>query len=89
MKIVGKVTQEERDEIKKLHMRKLSLIDLLKSLNEDDKLYEKVISDLSQTNERYEKWWNEIGEKYNFEGRGSNGNWTINFETCEITLSDF
>lgn len=88
MKVVGIVTLEERDEIKKLHMRKLSLIDLAKSLTENDELYEKVISDLSQTNEKFEKWWNEIGEKYSLEGRGSAGNWSINFDSCEISLSD-
>ncbi|MBQ0050901.1 MAG: CXXX repeat peptide modification system protein [Treponema sp.] len=88
MKIIGKVLQEERDEIKNLYMRKLSLIDLVKSLKDDDAIYEKVISDLSKTNEKFENWWNEIGAKYCLEGRGSTSNWTINFDTCEISLCD-
>lgn len=87
MKVIAKVLPEEKDEIKKLFMRKNSLIELIKSLNEDDSIYEKVMEDLSNTNEKFENWWNTIGIKYNLEGRGCTGNWSINFDTCEISLN--
>lgn len=88
MKLVGKATIEETNEIKSIYMRKMALIDLTKSLKNSDDIYEKVILDLSQTNEKFENWWREISEKYNLEGKNTDNNWTINFETREIYLCD-
>lgn len=85
-KIVGLVTVEERDEIQKLYKRHSGLADLAKIVSVDNaELYEKVVGDLGETDARFQDWWNQKGEKYNWES-AENGRWQINFETCEIFL---
>lgn len=32
-------------------------------------------------------WWDRMAQKYRWES-SPEGNWTINFDTCEITLND-
>lgn len=85
-KIVGKVTEEEKKEILSIYERKNGLQELAKVLRADDnELYERIINDLGETMTRFQKWWDTMGEKYQWES-APNGDWSINFETCEITL---
>ena len=63
-KIVGQVTEEEKQEIKKLFERRNGLKELTKILDSsNEELYEKLISDMSITQEKYKSWWNRMGEK--------------------------
>ena len=88
MKIVGKVTEEERNEIQALFERRNGLQDLAKILTADNSdLYEKLVKDLGETGYRFQNWWDRMVEKYNWEGKDG-GNWSINFDTCEILLND-
>ena len=85
-KIVGQVTVEEKDEIQKLFERRNGLNELAKILTvENEALYEKLVKDLGETGAKFQNWWNRMGEKYNWES-AEDGNWEINFETCEIYL---
>ena len=85
-KIVGKVTMDERDEIQALFERKNGLTELAKVLSpEDNALYEKLVKDLGETQSKFQGWWDRMSAKYGWESSRS-GNWTINFETCEISL---
>jgi len=85
-KIVGKVTEEEKNEILLLYERKNGLQELAKVLKADDSdLYEKLISDLGETGTKFQNWWDSMSTKYQWES-APNGNWSINFGTCEITL---
>ena len=85
-KEIGLVTQEERDEIKKLFERKNGLNELGKILTADnEELYNKLVRDLGETSTKFQDWWNEMGEKYNWES-AENGNWEINFNDCKIYL---
>lgn len=85
-KEIGLVTQEERDEIKKLFERKNGLNELAKILTTDNEdLYNKLVRDLGETSTKFQDWWNEMGEKYNWES-AENGNWEINFNDCKIYL---
>ncbi|MGN0188836.1 MAG: CXXX repeat peptide modification system protein [Candidatus Cryptobacteroides sp.] len=85
-KIVGNVTPEERDEIKNLFERRNGLNELAKILTADNaELYEKLVKDLGSTNTKFQDWWNRMGNKYQWES-APDGNWEINFDTCEITL---
>ena len=85
-KEIGLVTQEERDEIKKLFERKNGLNELAKILTADNEdLYNKLVRDLGETSTKFQDWWNEMGEKYNWES-AENGNWEINFNDCKIYL---
>ena len=85
-KLVGKVTPEEKAEIQNLFERKNGLLELAKILTvENGDLYEKLVKDIGETSTKFQKWWDEKSKKYNWESH-PNGNWEIDFQTCEITL---
>lgn len=85
-KLVGQVTPEEKDEIQRLFERRNGLNELAMILTPDkEELYEKLVKDMGETGFRFQQWWNTASQKYNWE-MTENGNWEINFETCEIFL---
>ena len=85
-KLVGQVTPEERTEIQTLFERRNGLNELAKILTaENAELYEKLVKDLGETGTRFQKWWDDMAAKYQWES-AENGNWEINFDTCEIFL---
>lgn len=85
-KLVGQVTPEERDEIQTLFERRNGLNELSQILTaENEALYEKLVKDLGETGAKFQDWWNRMGEKYNWES-AEDGNWEIDFETCNIYL---
>lgn len=85
-KLVGQVTSEEKDEIQRLFERRNGLNELSMILTPDkEELYEKLVKDMGETGVRFQQWWNTASQKYNWE-MTENGNWEINFETCEIFL---
>ena len=85
-KLVGQVTPEEKDKIQRLFERRNGLNELAMILTPDkEELYEKLVKDMGETGVRFQQWWNTTSQKYNWE-MTENGNWEINFETCEIFL---
>jgi len=85
-KLVGQVSESERDEIRQLFERRNGLNELAKILTADNaNLYEKLISDMGETSSRFQKWWDTNAAKYQWES-ADNGNWEIDFNTCEIFL---
>lgn len=85
-KLVGQVTVEEKNEIQTLFERRNGLNELAQILTaENEALYEKLIKDLGETGTKFQQWWDTMAEKYQWES-AEDGNWEINFETCEIYL---
>lgn len=85
-KLVGQVTPEERDEIQMLFERRNGLNELAKILTSDNtQLYEKLVKDMGETNTKFQGWWNRMSQKYQWEST-EDGNWEINFDTCEVFL---
>ena len=85
-KLVGQVTPEERTEIQTLFERRNGLNELAKILTvENAELYEKLVKDLGETGTKFQKWWDDMAAKYQWES-AEDGNWEINFDTCEIFL---
>ena len=88
-KRVGRVTPEERDEIRSLFERKNALVELFKSLGAsgavEGPLYEKLLADLGPVSTKFSAWWTQKGAKYQWE-RTPTGRWEIDFETCDIYL---
>lgn len=85
-KIIGKVTEQERDEIQSLFERRNGLNELAKILTaENNELYEKLIKDMGATNTKFQNWWENMKVKYNWE-MTENGHWEISFSSCEIFL---
>ena len=86
MKRIGKVTIEERNEIQQLFERRNALKELAKILTaENDELYEKLISDIGRTNADFQKWWDAMSNKYQWESIDGH-QWQIDFQTCDIWL---
>jgi len=84
-KIVGKVSAEERDEIQALFERRNGLNELAQIIKDGDALYERLVTDLGTTETRFQRWWDTMVTKYDWE-RSENGHWEINFDNCEIYL---
>ena len=85
-KLVGQVTPEEKNEILTLFERRNGLNELAKILTADNTdLYEKLVKDLGDTGTKFQNWWDRMADKYQWEST-NDGNWEINFDTCEIFL---
>ena len=85
-KLVGQVTEEEKNEIQTLYERRNGLNELAKILTPDNtELYEKLVKDMGETGTKFQQWWDSKSKQYGWESHPK-GNWEINFQTCEITL---
>lgn len=85
-KLIGHVTPEECSEIRLLFERRNGLNELAKILTADNsELYERLVMDMGETGTKFQNWWDRMAEKYQWEF-SEDGNWEINFETCEIFL---
>jgi len=85
-KKVGTVTAEERDQIQALFERRNGLSELSRILTADNvELYERLVKDIGETATRFQHWWDEMSWKYQWES-AYNGNWEIDFNTCNIYL---
>lgn len=85
-KLIGQVTASERDEIRQLFERRNGLNELAKIITVDNtSLYEKIIADMGETSTKFQNWWDSNSTKYQWES-ASNGNWEIDFNTCQIFL---
>lgn len=86
----GKVTEEERDQIRKLYVRKVALTELFSTLGRGDldsgrDFYDKVVMDYGETATQFQQWWDSTAQKYGWQSR-EGGSWQIDFETCEVSL---
>lgn len=85
-KQVGQVIVEEKNEIQQLFERRNGLNELAKIVTADNtELYEKLVKDMGETGTKFQSWWNRMAAKYQWES-SEDGNWEINFDTCEIFL---
>lgn len=74
-KVVGQVSELEKREIQILFERRNGLNELAKILTADNtELYERLIKDLGETSIKFQKWWNQMSEKYQWESIDG-GNW--------------
>lgn len=86
MKVVGKVTEEEKLIIKRINNHKIALEELLLVIPKDDELYGKANKDLESTMIQYQEWWNLHYTKYCW--RKGSGDWRIIFESNEIIIEE-
>ena len=83
----GKVTSEERDEIRRLFRRKIALTELFGTIDPQRKeLYERVLDDMGQTMISYQKWFELRANQYSWPA-SSNGKWRVDFDSCEVFLN--
>ena len=91
-KAVAKVTPEERDSIRQLHMKKSGLSELFASLArldaetiESSPLYDKLIADMGNVSIEFQEWWDKMAKSYNWPTEAGK-KWRIDFDTCEVFL---
>ncbi len=85
-KEIGKVLEHERDEIQTLFERQNGLNELAKILTPDNtELYDRLVKDMGETVVKFESWWDDMSQKYNWES-APNGNWEIDFNDGTIYL---
>lgn len=90
--LVGKVTQEERDEILAIFERKIGIQELLGCvdgefvpLEKRDAFMDKMITEAGKNQIKVDQWWDTMLHKYGWkteEGKSLH----IDFGTCEIFL---
>lgn len=90
MELLGKVTQEERQQIMDIYHRKTALQELLliintqKTLN-DDGLSDNLLIDLTNSNKEMAEWWTATAQFYDWTYAPTDS-WQINFEDCSVYL---
>lgn len=87
-KVIGKVSETERDDIQALFERRNGLTELAKIVDANNvELYEKMVKDMGETSTKFQQWWDDMAKRYHWEGTPT-GHWSINFDTCEISLEE-
>lgn len=86
----GRVSAEERDEIKALFERKMGLAEVFQALAKmepeaRDQMYDKAVSDMGETSRKFHTWWERTAKKHNWEAVAG-GSWRIDFDSCEVFL---
>ena len=85
-KIIGHVTEKEKNEIQALFERRNGLNELAQILTPDNtELYEKLVKDMGKTGTEFQNWWDAMSQKYQWKS-SPNGHWVIDFDTCNIYL---
>ena len=89
-KSVGKLTEQERDEIQHLNYRRQTLKTLFRSFAEEENeinpgLYDKLIEDMTQTEQRYDTWFRQEAQQHGWD-RADGASWSVDFESCEVFL---
>jgi CXXX repeat modification system protein len=90
-KIVGHVTQAEKEEIQNIFNRKRGLEELFNSLVstkadvKNNPTYDRLLKDYTDTTTQFHDWWSMTSQRYLWEGIDSKS-WLIDFNTNEIYL---
>lgn len=82
-KVVWKLSKKEEAEISDLFEKKIALENLAKVVDaSNDSLYSKIIKDYGHVLALFDRWWDEMSNKYNWEGN----TWKIDFVTKEVII---
>lgn len=85
-KEVGFVSVDEKNEIQALFERRNGLNELAKILTADnEELYNRLVKDMGETAAKFQKWWDSMARKYQWES-APDGSWEIDFNECKIYL---
>ena len=85
MKKVGEVLESEKQIIYDLYEKRNALVNLLKILDDTDKMWNDAVNILEFTRNKEKEWWKEKEQKYKWYGE-TDKSWVINFRTNEIFL---
>ena len=72
--LIGTVTIEERNEIQALFERKNGLVELAKIISVSNiDLYDRIVKDMGETSTKFQRWWDSMAMKYNWESSPGGG----------------
>ncbi len=86
------LSNTEAEQIRKIFQRKTALLELMPTIKSPmdkqslDYLYEKVVNDLQQTNQKMREWWNDLSKTHGWD-YGDGYSWTVNFHNQEIMIT--
>lgn len=90
--VLGRIRENERDEIQALNYKKGTLLTLFRSLaltsqavNED--LYCRLVSDMTAVQGQMDEWFRKKATEYGWRG-GQGLRWMVDFEECEVVLEE-
>ena len=79
------LTDVETDEIKKLNARIVVVKNLLQETKDNDYLYDKLITDLAETQQKYDDWFIRMQTSKNVKTTPNNS-WNVDFEGKKLQL---
>ncbi|MBR1462623.1 MAG: CXXX repeat peptide modification system protein [Prevotella sp.] len=79
------VNTPSEEQCKTAHIERNTSRSLLCAIRENSELYEKLVKDMGETGTKFQQWWDVKAKQHGWESH-PNGNWEINFQSCEITL---
>jgi len=90
---VGRVSTDERDQIRALYLRRRGLEALFSTLAKMDAetlestpLYDRIVRDMGVVTVDFDKWWEEMAAKHAWRRQRPDQAFRIDFETCEVFL---
>lgn len=87
-KVIFELSDNELAEIRNLYEKKTALENLVKIVEPaNEELYTRITSDYTKVLSLFQKWWEDMSKKYQWE-HSESGHWTVNFDTKEIILVD-
>lgn len=89
-KLLGTVTNEEKSQVQSISTRRNALRELFATLGTDaaeknSALYERIVADISKTNEQLHNWWVKTTKAYGW-GFTEKDAWQLEYETNELYL---
>lgn len=89
--IKKKLSLEETETLQKIYQRKMALLELMPTIKSPmdkdslDYLYEKIVNDLQETNQKMKDWWLNTSKAHGLE-YGEEYSWRVNFQKQEVTI---
>jgi CXXX repeat modification system protein len=91
-KLLGKISEEEKVEIKNLFFRKKSLEELFQVLLTSEldvknkEVYDRMMEDYTSVSQKFSDWWKIKSALHNWESV-EGGNWDIDFDKNDVYLN--
>ena len=89
-KFLGTVTNEEKAQVQSISMRRNALHELFATLGaeaaeKNNPLYERIVADIGETNERLRNWWTQTATAYGWSFTEKD-TWQIEYESNGVYL---
>lgn len=89
-KLLGKVTNEEKEQVMAISRRRSALHELFATLGNEaatpnDALYERIVADIGETNQKLKDWWSATAKAHDW-SFSEKDIWQVEYESNELYL---